>query len=72
MKYEKIDQMTLNRLGSEPKPFCDIFTGDVLKESEELSVHKHEGFRVLDRRLQALRKKGLIANISSSKGWVKL
>ena len=71
-KYEKLDQLILNQLGSKPKPFCDIFTGDVLKESEELSVHKNEGFRVLDRRLQALRKKGLIANISSSKGWVKL
>lgn len=72
MKYEKLDQLILNQLGSKPKPFYDIFTGNVLKESEELSVHKNEGFRVLDRRLQALRKKGLIANISSSKGWVKL
>ena len=71
-KYEKLDQLILNQMGSKPKPFCDLFTGDVLKESEELSVHKNEGFRVLDRRLQALRKKGLIANISSSKGWVKL
>ena len=58
--------------GDKIECFGDLFTGDVLKESEELSVHKHEGFRVLDRRLQALRKKGLIANISSSKGWVKL
>lgn len=32
MKYEKLDQMILNRLCSEPKPFCDIFTGDILEK----------------------------------------
>lgn len=72
MKYEKLDRLILNQLGSKPKPFCDIFTGDILEKCEELSIHKYEGFRVLDRRLQALRKKGLIVNVSSSKGWVKL
>lgn len=61
-KYEKLDQLILNQLGSKPKPFCDLFTGDVLK---------NEGFRVLDLRLQALRKKGIIKNITG-KGWVKL
>ncbi len=69
-KYEKLDQMILNRLGSEPKPFCDLFTGDVFEECDRLTGNYPA--RVLDRRLQALRKKGLIANISSSKGWVKL
>ena len=72
MKYEKLDQLILDRLNDRPSPFSDIFTGGISEECEKLAARKHEGFRVLDRRLQALRKKGLIANVSCSKGWVKL
>ena len=69
-KYEKLDQMILNRLGDRPVPFMDIMIGEVFEECDRLTGN--EPFRVLDRRLQALRKKGLIMNISCSKGWVKL
>lgn len=71
-KYEKLDQMILDKLNDNPQPFYHIHSGEINDECEKLSPHCYEGFRVLDRRLQALRKKGLIANISCSKGWVKL
>lgn len=71
-KYENLDQMIVGALGENPKHFHAILSGAIADECEMLSDRKYEGFRVLDRRLQALRKKGLIANVSCSKGWVKL
>lgn len=69
-KYETLDKMILNKIGDHPVPFMDIFSRDVFNECEKLSTKVHEGFRVLDRRLQALKKKGLIRCIRG-KGWVK-
>lgn len=69
-KYENLDRMILNKIGGHPAPFMDIFSRDVFNECEKLSNKTHEGFRVLDRRLQALKKKGLIRCIRG-KGWVK-
>lgn len=74
MKYEKLDQMILNKIGTQPVPFHKIYVGDVVEESERLAteLNKTYPFRFVDSRLQSLRKKGLIVNISSSKGWMKL
>lgn len=72
MKYEKLDQMILNKVKWDtPTAFMYIFVRDVSEESERLATHKHEGFRVLDRRLQALKKRGLIRAIRG-KGWVRV
>lgn len=71
-KYEKLDQMIFDAISENPQPFHAILSGAISDECEMLSDKKYEGFRVLDRRLQALRKKGLIATVSCSKGWVKL
>lgn len=68
MKYEKLDQMILNKIDSRFIPFCEIFEGEIFKECDLLSGN--EPARVLDRRLQALRKKGLIVSVRG-KGWVK-
>lgn len=71
MKYEKLDQMILDQLNDRPLPFRDIFTGVISEECEELAARNHEGFRVLDRRLQSLKKQGLIRPIRG-KGWVRI
>lgn len=74
-KYEKLDTLIFGRLSdSRPTPFAELYHGgkQIHIECNELADKKGEGFRVLDRRLQALRKKGLIANVSSAKGWIKI
>lgn len=67
-KYEKLDKLILNKIGGHPTAFMNIF---VREECEKLATVKYEGFRVLDRRLQALKKRGLIRCIRG-KGWVKV
>lgn len=77
-KYEELDAMIMDELDYvEPMTFRAIhFSGGIHSgihaESEKLATKPHEGFRVLDRRLQALRKKGLILSHGASKGWVKI
>ena len=68
-KYEKLDQLILNRIGNRYIPFCDIFEGAIFEECDRLTGN--EPARVLDRRLQSLKKKGLIISYRG-KGWVKL
>lgn len=70
-KYQKLDKLILNKIGGHPTAFMNIFVRDVREECEKLATVKHEGFRVLDRRLQALKKRGLIRCIRG-KGWVKV
>ncbi|WP_337026071.1 hypothetical protein [Pantoea eucrina] len=74
-KYDALDQMILDRIDDEPKQFSDIYFGrpgssdkGVYPACSDLCVATDEPARVLDRRLQALRKKGLIV---FSKGWRK-
>lgn len=69
-KYDELDEVVLDSIGSVPKPFHDIYFSFKIKDvCQELS--KNEPARVLDRRLQALRKKGLIISVTG-KGWIKL
>lgn len=73
-KYEKLDAMILQSIGTLPKSFSDIYFGEeqgtenLRPVCESLADDKNEAARVLDRRLQALRKKGLIVFM---KGWRK-
>lgn len=71
-KYEKLDQLILNKIGGHPVPFHKIYIRDVVEESERLAkeLNKTYPFRFVDARLQFLRKKGIIKNITG-KGWVK-
>ena len=77
-KHEELDAMIMNVLDfNVPTPFMAIHFSDgihsgIYAECEKLATKQHEGFRVLDRRLQALRKKGLIVSHGASKGWVKI
>jgi len=61
-KYEEMDCGILAMLNKHPTPIWDIW----LKYRDEV-----KGIEVIDRRMQSLRKKGLVANIPG-KGWVRV
>nr|WKF58766.1 hypothetical protein HUO10_003267 [Paraburkholderia busanensis] len=71
-KYDVLDALILASIGTQPKTFAFINTGDVAKECERLAAAEDnpraDSFRICDRRLQALRKAEKIR--STSKGWV--
>ena len=71
-KYEKLDRLIMNKIGSHPTPFHQIFVRDVAEESKRIAADDGSGypFRFVDRRLQSLRKKGVIRNVTG-KGWVR-
>ncbi|EOC0011614.1 hypothetical protein ACI0X9_003299 [Cronobacter turicensis] len=74
-KYETLDALILQSINERPKSFSDIYLGAEHGSSEihlicqELCGPGGEPSRVLDRRLQALRKKALIVFM---KGWRKI
>lgn len=61
-KFETLDNNIISMLTSQPTPVCDIW----LKFRDEV-----KNINVIDRRMQYLKKKSLVANILG-KGWVKL
>lgn len=72
-KYAKLDRAILNKIGGCPVAFSGLFHSDVEEECSRIAMDEHnkvEPFRILDRRLQALRKSGVIRYVTS-KGWVK-
>lgn len=78
-KYAELDELILGKINGEtPTPFHKIhlyddtgLTSSMASMCDSLSRTGTDGFRVLDRRLQALRKAGKIKSIPG-KGWVKL
>ena len=80
-KYAELDDLILDKIDNEkPTPFYQIhfyergrsdFDSKVFTTCESFATKKGEGFRVLDRRLQALRKAGKIKSVPG-KGWIKL
>ncbi|ASV55606.1 hypothetical protein LJPFL01_2243 [Lelliottia jeotgali] len=71
-KYETLDRLILNKIGGHPTPFHRIFARDVEVESKRIAEEDGSGypFRFVDRRLQAMRKRGVIRNVTG-KGWVR-
>jgi len=65
-KYDEIDQMILDSMTDKPRQFSEIYGGQVYQACVAIAG-KSEPARVLDRRLQALKYKGLIYH---SKGWM--
>lgn len=61
-KYEELDMKILNMLSVSPTPVFDIW----LKFHDEV-----RDITVIDRRMQYLKKKGLIYNVSGC-GWARL
>ncbi|WP_104012226.1 hypothetical protein [Burkholderia anthinoferrum] len=76
-KYQKLDALILASIDELPKKFAAVNTGAVREESERLAREECRpttfgevvGWRIVDRRLQALRKTGKIR--STPKGWVR-
>ncbi|MCA8145421.1 hypothetical protein [Burkholderia vietnamiensis] len=76
-KYEKLDALIVASIDETPKKFAAVNTGAVREESERLAREECRpttfgevvGWRIVDRRLQAVRKTGKIR--STSNGWVR-
>ncbi|WP_186211264.1 hypothetical protein [Burkholderia gladioli] len=73
-KYTKLDALILSNITQEPTTFMRLYGSDIANECERIAMGEPivrgrdpEPFRILDRRLQALRKAGKIW--SSTKGW---
>lgn len=59
--YTKMDHLIIEKIKSGAKSFSAIDNGDVYREAQRLQDETgRPAFRVIDGRLQALRKKGLI------------
>ncbi|MDT6993841.1 hypothetical protein [Burkholderia cenocepacia] len=77
-KYEKLDALIVASIDATPKKFASLNIGAVREESERLAREECRpttfgeivGWRIVDRRLQAVRKTGRIR--STSKGWVRV
>ncbi|MBR7972906.1 hypothetical protein KDX01_07220 [Burkholderia vietnamiensis] len=77
-KFEKLDALIVGAIDESPKKFSSINTGAVRMESERLGREECRpttfgevvGWRIVDRRLQALRKDGKIR--STTKGWIRV
>ncbi|KVN92583.1 hypothetical protein [Burkholderia ubonensis] len=77
-KYQKLDALILAVIDDKPKRFATINLGEVVRESERIAREEATprtrgdviAWRMVDRRLQALRKAGKIR--STSTGWVRV
>lgn len=67
-KYSDFDQLVLDEIRSGRQTFAEMQTRQVMRLAEDLAVpdrwNNKAPDRVLDRRLQALRKAGKIAHIA--------
>ncbi|HBS7279532.1 TPA: hypothetical protein MAQ12_004303 [Klebsiella pneumoniae] len=70
-KYELLDLKIMSKIDAHPTLFSSLYVRDVAEKCRRIAKdeNKPEPFRILDRRLQALRKAGKIR--STSKGWVR-
>lgn len=76
-KFQKLDALILASIDDTPKKFAAVNTGAVREEGERLAREECRpttfgevvGWRIVDRRLQAVRKTGKIR--STTKGWVR-
>lgn len=69
INYENLDSLIVKEIQSGSNTFAKIFNGAVVLESVNIAdLTGREPFRVVDGRLQVLRKKGRI-NFNRSEGW---
>jgi len=68
-QYATLDKLIVERLSEGPKFLHKVFTYDVKDECRRVAeATEREAFRVMDARLQALRKAGVIV-FNSKTGW---
>ncbi|WP_176077465.1 hypothetical protein [Burkholderia dolosa] len=78
-KYEKLDALILGALSGVPKRFGLIVCGKVYEEADRIDRESHAGQwhrpgvgRVVDRRLQALKRAGKVQFVWGPRGgWVR-
>ncbi|USE78876.1 hypothetical protein NDR89_19765 [Cupriavidus gilardii] len=76
-KYAKLDALILNKIGGHPVPFGMIVVRGVGLECDRIAREEgRDAYRVLDGRLQALRRAGKIryvnkGDIGAGNGWVR-
>jgi hypothetical protein len=66
-QYAKLDEMIISSIDDGPKTFHSIWYG-LRFEAEKFCKEGQEAWRVIDRRLQAMRKKGDI-RYDKKTGW---
>ena len=67
--YKKLDSLVLDKLRKGPLLFLFVFSQEVRAEASRIAeLSGRECYRVVDGRLQALRKRGLIV-FTHGKGW---
>lgn len=70
-QYKILDEAIMKKIGGHPQMFVEIFVRDVREECHRIAdATGCQAYRILDRRLQALRKAGKIRFIS--KGWIRV
>ncbi|MFA7557199.1 MAG: hypothetical protein WCZ20_05300 [Hydrogenophaga sp.] len=67
-KYAEIDDLILKAIGAGRNTFCALLSGPAVRQAAAAADSQAEDWRVVDRRLQALRKKGAITYIRAA-GW---
>lgn len=70
-KYEVLDKAIMAKMGGHPQTFSAILVRDVRQECERIALAEPGEvlpYRILDRRLQALRRAEKVR--FTSKGWV--
>jgi hypothetical protein len=66
--YSKMDDLIIEKIKSGAKNFASIDGGKVYDEAKAIAMENGgDSWRVIDRRLQALRKKGLIQYTTKEK-----
>jgi hypothetical protein len=78
-KYEKLDALILGALSGVPKRFGLIVFGKVYEEADRIDRESHAGQwrrpgadRVVDRRLQSLKRAGKVRLVKGPRGgWVR-
>ena len=66
--YSKLDKAVLTAIKNGRNTFASINNGKIAAMCDELRTHRSDGFRVLDRRLQALKNAGKISYTNHG-GW---
>ena len=70
MQYDKLDSLIVKRIAAEPRFLSGLCSAEIQGETHRLAkAMGRDDFRVLDGRLQALKKKRAI-KFDSKRGWV--
>jgi hypothetical protein len=71
-QYKKLDDLIVDRVATKGIQFTPLFSANAVREESQRlgTLLGREPFRVLDGRLQALKRKGVIT-YGTKTGWVK-